>query len=181
MEEIILLKLTNFFLENSYEEFYLRELSKKLKISVFAIKKYADYLLREGLIQEERKGNLRYFKANLENLFFKHLKIARSINLIIRSGLIEFLKENLANVSSIVLFGSIARGEDNEESDIDISIIGKEKTLDLEKFEDKLNKKINIHMFSWSEWNIKVKKDSAFYFDVITQGIPLHGELPIIR
>ncbi|MCX6741852.1 MAG: nucleotidyltransferase domain-containing protein [Candidatus Pacearchaeota archaeon] len=181
MEEIILLKLTSFFLENSYEEFYLRELSKKLKISVFAVKKYADYLLKEGLIQEERKGNLRYFKANLENLFFKHLKISRNINLITKSGLVEFLKENLSNVSSIVLFGSVARGENNKESDIDINIIGKEKTLDLEKFEDKLNKKINLHVLSWSEWNAKVKKDSAFYFDVITQGISLYGELPIIK
>ena len=181
MQNQVPLKILKFFLENPYKEVYLRELAKNLKLSVFAIKKYADLLIKEGLVKEERKANLRYFKANTNNLFFKYLKIAFNINLILKSGLIDFLKENIANISSIILFGSIAKGEDTKKSDIDILIIGKEKPLNLEKFEKKLERDINLHIFIWSDWNKKAKKDTPFYFEIIGPGIPLYGELPIVK
>ena len=181
MRELIFLKVVKFFLENPYEEAYLRQLAKRLNLSSFAIKKYADLLVREDFIKEERKANLRYFKANTNNLFFKHLKIAFNINIILKSGLLDFLKENLVNVSSIVLFGSTAKGNDDKNSDIDILIIGKEKYLDLVKFEEKIDKEITLRIFSWSEWNKQATENKAFYSDVISHGIPLNGELPLIQ
>ena len=176
----MLIRIVAYFLENPYEEVYLRELAKKLKLSPFVIKKYADILVNEGIIQEERKANLRYFRANMRNLFFKHLKIAHSINMLTKSGLIHFLKQEIANLSSIVLFGSMAKGEDDRKSDVDLIIIGKEKHLPLSAFEEKIGKKINEHTFLWSRWNKEAKINRAFYFDVIAHGIPLHGELPIV-
>lgn len=181
MQELTFLKMLKFFLENPYEEVYLRELAKKLKLSTFAIKKYADFLVKEDLIKEERRANLMYFKANINSIFFKQLKIAFSINIILKSGLLDFLKQNLANVSSIVLFGSMAKGEDSKESDIDILIIGKEKYLDLKKFEEKIGNEITLHIFSWSEWNENAEHNKAFYFDVISYGVPLHGEVPLVK
>ena len=181
MQELMLLNAIKFFLENPYEEVYLRQLAKKLKISPFATKKYCDLLTRENLIKEERKANLRYFKANVNNLFFKQLKISNNINIILKSGLIEFLKENIANISSIVLFGSIAKGEDDKNSDVDLLIIGKEKHLILIKIEEKIKKRITPHILSWSEWNKKAKQDTAFYNEVVNYGISLYGELPLIK
>ena len=181
MQELKFIRFVKFFLENPYDEVYLRELSKKLKISAFATKKYADILIKEDLILEERKANLRYFKANINSLFFKQLKISNNINQIQKAGLIEFLKENIQNLSSISVFGSVSKGEDNKESDLDILVIGKSKHLRLSKFDDKLNKEINLHVFSWSEWNKKAKEDSPFYYEVISSGIPLYGILPITK
>ena len=114
MKDLLLIKVLNFFLENPYQEAYLRELAKKLKLSPFAIKKYVDILIKEELVKDEKKANLRFFKANMNDLFFRHLKIAFSINIILKSKLIEFLREEITNVSSIVLFGSIAKGEDDK-------------------------------------------------------------------
>ena len=181
MDNLQLLKLTEFFLKNPYKEFYLREISKKLKLSPFAIKKYSELLLKHGLILEERKANLRYFKANINNLYYKHLKISFGINLLLKSNILNFLKENISNLSSIVLFGSTARGLDDENSDIDLLIIGKEKYLQLQKFEDILKKEISLHIFSWNEWVKKAKEDAPFYFEVISHNILLYGELPLIK
>ncbi len=181
MRELTLLKITRFFIENPYQEVYLRQLAKKLKLSPFAIKKYADLLLEDKLIKEERKANLRYFKSNINNLFFKHLKIAFNLRIILKSGLTGFLTENIPNVSSIVLFGSIAKGEDDKKSDVDILVIGKKKYINLDKFEKTIDKRITTHMFSWSEWNNKAKKDKAFYYEVVIHGIPLYGELPLVK
>ena len=45
MQEQKFIEFVNFFLENPYGEFYLREVARKLKISAFAAKKYADILV----------------------------------------------------------------------------------------------------------------------------------------
>lgn len=181
MQESKFIKFVEFFLVNPYKEAYIRELSKKLKISPFATKKYADILVREGLILDEKRANLRYLKANTNNLFYKHLKVSYSLRQLLKSGLIEFLKNNLVNITSIVLFGSLAKGNDTDESDIDILIIGKQKHLSLSKFEDELDKEITLHFFSWSEWNSKAKEDHPFYYEIINYGIPLYGELPLTK
>ncbi|HLC65025.1 MAG TPA: nucleotidyltransferase domain-containing protein [Candidatus Nanoarchaeia archaeon] len=181
MHEFTFFKVARFFLDNPYQEVYLRELAKKLKISPFAVKGYADLLVREGLILEERKANLRLFKGNIGNPVFRHLKISLNVDALLKSGLIDFLKENIPNISSIVLFGSLAKGENDSKSDVDILVIGKESRKSSGKFGERLNREINIHFFSWSEWNQKAKQDSPFYFEVIAHGIPLFGELPVVK
>jgi len=181
MQELKFIKFIGFFLENPYKEVYIRELAKKLKLSPFATKKYSDISIKEGLIIDEKKANLRYLKANINNLFYKHLKISYNLKQIIDSKLIEFLKENIANITSIILFGSLAKAENTNESDIDLLIIGKEKDINLKEFEKKLGKQITIHFFSWSEWNSKAKEDHPFYYEIINYGIPLYGELPLTK
>ena len=46
---------------------------------------------------------------------------------------------------SIVLFGSYQRGEDIENSDIDLFIESKKEKLDINIFEKKLKRKIELH------------------------------------
>ena len=181
MKNSPLMQIAAFFLENPYTEIYLRQLAKELKLSPYSVKQNIDLLINENLVKEERRANLRYFKADINGLFFRHLKVAFNISAISKSGIMDFLKENIPNISSIALFGSIAKGEDDKKSDVDMLAIGKEKYLDLVKFEEKLGRRITLHIYSWSDWNKKAKQDSAFYYEIISYGIPLYGELPIMR
>ncbi len=146
MHESLMLKTARFFMENPYKEVFLRELAKKLRISVFAVKKYLDLLVNEEFIKEERKANLRYFKANVGSLFYKHMKIAFTMRKLQDARLVECIK-NKANVSSIVLFGSAAKGEDSEKSDVDIVIIGSNQDINLREVEAKIKREINEHAF----------------------------------
>jgi len=171
-------KCVEFFLNNPYTEVYLRELGKKLKISPYAIKKYADKLIKENLIIEERKANLRFFKANINNKFFKYLKIALNLRDIQKLDLVEYIKNEVSNIHAIVLYGSLAKGENDKKSDIDLVIIGKKKYISF--IDIKTDREINAQEFSWSEWKEEMKKNQAFYAEVITHGIPLYGELPLI-
>ncbi len=180
MYENILLKTASFFIEHPYKEIYLREFGKKLKISVFAAKKYLDMLLKEQFIKEERKANLRYFKANVGSLFYKYEKIAFAMRKLQKAELVEYIISK-ANASSIVLFGSVAKGENEEKSDIDIVIIGNNKLINFEEVEKKIGAKINEHRFKWNEWKQTSEKNKAFYYDVISYGIPIYGELPIVK
>ena len=181
MKEILALHVLEFFFENTHGEVYLRELARRVKLSPFAVKKYMEFFLKKGLIVEERIANLRYFKANRSSLVFKHLKVSWNINKIVESGLIDYLVSVSQNVSSVVLFGSVAVGNDDKNSDIDLVVIGKNENLNISKFRSKLKKEVNLHVFGWSEWKKQVKTNKAFYSDVIVHGIALHGELPLIN
>ncbi len=180
MGDVMLVKIVTYFLENQHNAVYLRELAKILRISPYTAKQYMDMLVREGLVHEERRANLRYFKANAASLVFRHLKIALNLKKLIDAGIVKYLQDTVPNTSSIVLFGSLAKGEDTAESDIDLVVIGKKIRLDIEVFEGKLKKSITVHIFSWSDWKRKFTVDVPFYYEVIIHGIALFGEPPVI-
>jgi len=119
-------KVLKLFLENPYSKYYLREIAKKAKVSPSTAKIVTDFLVEKGLIVRSVRGNLAIFKANMSNPTFKHMKITKSLFEIWNSGIIPLLTKQ-CKAQSITLYGGVARGEDDENSDIDILVIGKEK------------------------------------------------------
>ncbi|MEK6913705.1 MAG: nucleotidyltransferase domain-containing protein [Nanoarchaeota archaeon] len=177
-EDILILKCLGFFFKNPYEKIHLREFSRKMKISLNTSQRFLNLFLEQGFIQESREANLRYFKANLNSLTFKYLKIAFSLKELESSGLIDYLTNKFIQ---IVLFGSIAKGEDDINSDVDLVCIGLKKELDLFEFSKKLKKEINVHFFNPAQWKKQKQENKAFYQDVISTGINLIGEMPIVE
>ena len=175
-------KILSFFFDNPYLEVHLRELSRITKVSTFSTKISVDYLLSLNLLKERKVGKMRYVRANSSNLFFKYLKISFSIKKIMDSGLMEYLLQNVPGIFCIVLFGSVARGEDDKNSDLDLLVIGhRTNKLEFSKFESKIGRKIRPIILKWTEWKKESEKNKAFYLEVITQGIPLYGDLPVVR
>jgi len=172
---LLVLKALGFFVENPYYEIYLREFGRKLGISINSAQRFLSLFLKQGFILEFRKGNLRYFKANLDSVVFRNIKKTFSLKKIEDSGLLDVLKENFSNA---VLFGSLSKGTDDLDSDIDLVCIGIKKEINLLQFEKKLGKEINLHTFTLARWKEQKKENKAFYQDVIA-GINLAGEMPI--
>ena len=175
---LLILKALEFFIRNPYEDIHLREFSRRLKISPNTAQRFLDLFLKEGFINQERKANLRYFKANLDNIVFRQIKITYSIKELKDSNLINHLKDRF---SSLILFGSLAKGLDDENSDIDMIGIGDIKKINLHDFENILKREINLHSFSIGQWKKQANGNKAFYQDVIIDGINLIGEIPIIN
>ncbi|MBS3073498.1 nucleotidyltransferase domain-containing protein [Candidatus Pacearchaeota archaeon] len=98
---------------------------------------------REGLIKKQIKRKIPFYTAIRDNpnfILYKKLSILFELNDI---GLIDYLWDKLSP-ESIVLYGSFVKGESIEDSDIDLFILGKERKVDITKFEDKLDKKIHL-------------------------------------
>ena len=175
------MKLMQYFFDNPYEQIHLRGLSRETKISVYSTKKIVDALVDQKILIDDRLGNQRYIKPNMENQFFKQLKIAFSIKKIQDSKIIEYLEEKIPAISSIVLYGSTAKGKDDKKSDIDLIIIGQKTKLDVSKFEKIIGKEINLLVMKWSDWRIHAKQDKPFYREIIKDGIALFGDIPVIE
>ncbi|MBN2141787.1 nucleotidyltransferase domain-containing protein [Candidatus Woesearchaeota archaeon] len=124
------------------------EISRKIKLAHTSVKKAITELAKEGMITEqiEKKGrrNFPIYKANINNACFKEKKRIYNLQKITESGLIEHIEEKLTP-KSIVMFGSYQRGEDLEDSDIDLFIECPETEVDIKQYEKKLKRKIQLH------------------------------------
>ena len=177
-ENSLVLRCLKFFFENPYEKIHLRGFARKMKISLNTSQRFLNIFVEQKFIQESREVNLRYFKANMNSLSFKYLKIAFSLKELENSKLIDYLAEKFPQV---ILFGSAAKGTDDFSSDIDLVCVGIKKEMDLFEFNKKLKKEINIHFFSPAQWKKQKQENKAFYQDVISTGINLIGEMPILE
>ncbi|MBI2668575.1 nucleotidyltransferase domain-containing protein [Candidatus Woesearchaeota archaeon] len=124
--------------------FQLREMSRLVKLAPTSVKNYLQELKEEGLIAE-RKNRVGYptYCAQRDN---PHFKFYKKIDLLARlqsSGLLSYLQEK-ALPQVIILFGSAARGEDTEHSDIDLFVQAKPEKVDVEKYEKKLSRRIQV-------------------------------------
>jgi predicted nucleotidyltransferase len=115
-------KVLSLLVKFSDQEFYEREVSRKLEISSGSANRALNELYLDGAITRRRKGKMYFYSVDSSNALVIELK--RLVNLI----LIEPLVEELRKVSSrVVLYGSCALGTDNSESDLDLFIVSKHK------------------------------------------------------
>lgn len=141
-------KIVEIFFNEPTKAHYLIEVSRKSKLAHTSAKSYLISLKKDGIIKEtiEKKGkrNFPIYTASLDNSGYKNYKKIFNLDKILDSGLIDFLRDKFMP-ESIILFGSYSRGEDIEDSDIDLFIESKKQEINLQKFETKLKRKISLH------------------------------------
>jgi len=139
-----------FFLKPSNSH-YLMDISRTIGLSHTSVKKNLVALVKSEILTEsiEKKGERKFpvYKANTNNERFKSYKIMYNLTILLESGTIDFI-EKILMPKSIVIFGSYRRGEDTEKSDIDIFVECAEDKLNLDNFEKKLQRKIQLHFNS---------------------------------
>lgn len=160
------LKVLKHISKNPYQKFYLRQISKELKISPSSSKKAIDSLIKLNFLKSETMGNLRIVYANMDEILFKNYKILENISFL--KDLIEQLKPAI----SITLYGSYAKGENDNQSDIDIVII----TNSMKKTPNEYkNGQVQVQKFTPKEWK-DMKKTNKAYVNDVSKGITLYGE-----
>ena len=169
-------EIKELFLKKPNKEFHVRGIAKLLKISPTSASKHLKQLENEKLIVSEKKYGHLIFKADTESINYKVQKRNYNLNSIYNYKLINHLQKEYNQPEAIVLFGSYSRGEDTENSDIDLLIISPiKKELKLDKFEKKLERKIQLFVISKEEFkntNINLKNNWI-------NGIVLEGYIEI--
>ncbi len=109
-------------------------------------------------------------ELNLENDDAARFKRLDSLHQLYDCGFVQALAQTHPGTTA-TLFGSYERGEDTIRSDIDIALIGNERAMNLEQYEKKLRRKINItYIRKFSELPVPLKTN-------IMNGYVLFGRL----
>ena len=164
-------RILRLFFDSPKKSFQLREISRILKLGLPSVKNHLEELEKEGFV-EKKKGNIYDNYVAIREEKFKTYKKTDIIIRLFESGLIDYIDEEVSP-DVIILFGSASRGEDIEQSDIDIFVLAKEKEINLDKFEKILKRKINV-LFEH-----RIKNIPEELLNNISNGIVLRGYLKI--
>ena len=166
-----------FFLENPTTPIHLRALAKQLKISPGWLSQNLPHLVKSGLLLKEESagGRLQLLRANRDSPVFQRLKISLNFFSLHDSGLLDALITAYHKPECIILFGSYRRGEDTEESDIDIAIITSFPVKkDWSSFERKLKRNIKII-------ELHKKRIEPEFMNTLANGLVVYGYLDVRR
>lgn len=171
-------EILNLMFLNPDKKYYLTELAKILGKEPTAYQKHVEGFIKEGIFHEERIGNMRFFWLNKEYSLYDEIRSIVSKTI----GLEAKLKSTFEEVGSIeiaFIFGSFATDRFNQNSDIDLFIVGSEDDnmiiKKITELEDEISRKINYHVYSKQE--ILKKKDiqDSFIYNI------LHREIILLK
>lgn len=158
--------------------FHIRKLAKETKQSTTAVVSAIRDLNKFKIVKLDKTDLTTNIRADTESDAYRFYKKIFNIYRLERYTIIEKLKETFQS-ETIVLFGSFAKGEDIEESDIDILVITNQKEKEsisdfLDICEKTLNRKINLHILP------SLENSSKEFRNAVANGIVLHGYLKVL-
>lgn len=153
-----LIKLMDFFISNSSKEFSQTQVRKTISLSKTTSIKWLDELVNLDLVKLKKIGNSNLYSLNRKSCIVRQIKVLKSLMQV----------ERLKNINAeVYLYGSAARGEDIEDSDIDLLLIGKldrrQVIQEIESVAKKINRKISFKIFDSFEWSKIARTDRPFY------------------
>jgi predicted nucleotidyltransferase len=159
---------------NPDKSFYIRELSKDLKIPYSMLYKEEKNLALLGILNQERKGKLTLVSVNKKLPYFAELK-----GLITKTaGLGDLIKSALSKLEGMryaLIYGSFATGEESESSDVDLLIVSEikeEKILNsTHQLEEKVGREINYILWSEKDFTNRVKKGHHLLTDIVSKPV----------
>lgn len=156
--------------ERSY---YLREIALLTSTIPGTLKRELDKLNEVGLLTVKKVGNQNHYQANRECPIYEDLaNILRKT-----SGLVDVLMGGLLplskNIQNAFVFGSVASGNVNAKSDIDLMLIGDltyaEVVSLMHPLQEQLGREINPKIFTVKEWQKLMQDNGAFVHDVLSK------------
>jgi uncharacterized protein len=156
------------------QTFFVRQIARKIGTSVGSVQRELETLSEVGLLNRTTIGRQVFYQANSRHPAFADVRslIAKT------TGIFHQLRSALAPLGSQITFalvyGSIARGDEDAGSDVDLMIVGN-VTLDevlaqLSPVENVVGRPINPTVYSLKEFKTRIKDGNHFLTSV------LHGK-----
>lgn len=104
--------------------FYMREVVTAAGTGASQVQKELENLTRAGLVVREPRGNQVWFRANPESPVYPEIKSLVAKTFGIADVLREALQPFARKVVAVFIYGSVARGEHDASSDVDLLVVG---------------------------------------------------------
>ena len=145
---------------------YLRQIIRLLGAGQGAVQRELARLVRAGILLKTREGNLAYFQANRSSPVFEELRMliqkTAGIAGLVRTALVPLA----GSIERAFLYGSVARGDERSESDVDLMIIGDVSFFDVvsavSPLQETLGREINPTVFTEAEYAERLRDNDHF-------------------
>lgn len=168
-------KIKEYFFTTPTTKLRVRHIEKTLKLPLPSVIRYCKELETEGILKIINTGNVVFYTADRANERFLLEKKLFNIKQLHTSGLVNYLKTEL-HTPTIIVFGSYSKGEDVEDSDIDLYLETTKKEIDLSKFEKLLKRHIQMFIHK----NIQEVKNPHLANNILN-GIVLNGFVEVFQ
>jgi predicted nucleotidyltransferase len=163
-------KLLTHFFSNPQERFYARRLARQVEAHYNAVWQELNNLERAGLLASERDANVKYYQLNPDFPIYEELK-----RIILKtSGLGQSLREALDDLGTVewaFIYGSVAAGEEDALSDVDLMLVGEVELLALSaviaRLEDQVGREINYLVLTRAELAQRLADGDPFTNNVL--------------
>ncbi len=158
---------------NSDRTFHFREIARSTGTSPGALQRELTRLLQTGLLLKQRIGNQVHYQANSSSPIFDEIK-----SLMIKTaGLADVLRNALRTlqdrISVAFIFGSLAKGKETSNSDVDVMIIGdvsfSEIVTALSATQDIVRREVNPSVYPPGEFTTKILQGDHFLNSLIAE------------
>jgi predicted nucleotidyltransferase len=166
-------KITEYFFLNPTARLRVRQIEREVEVALPSAIRYAKELEQEGILKLTKIAGVNLYSADRSSREF--LLEKKLFNLKQISPLVDYLIEHWSN-PTIVIFGSYARGEDVEGSDVDIYLQTSAKKVDLKNFEKQLSRGIQLFIHR----NIHQVKNKELANNIIN-GVTLNGFIEVFK
>ena len=164
-------KVLGLLLLHPEREFHVRDIARKTSTVAGTLHKELKLLAEAGVLKKRKQGNQVLYSANKNCIIYEEIaSILRKT-----SGVVDVLKQALSPIEKEItvafVFGSVAKGKEQDGSDIDVMIIGNISFFDavkaLHPSQISLGREINPKVYSNDDWNKEYVKNGAFFTDVM--------------
>lgn len=143
-------------------EMYQSEVIKETKVPKTRAIRLLNMLTGYGLLREKEKAGCKFYTASQDDPVVKQLK-----TMIMVTRLYELTREYSGQGIEVFIFGSSAKGEDTENSDVDLLVISstaKDRVSALiDKIKNNLEREANTVVYTPLEYANLCNKEKTFY------------------
>ena len=165
-------RLFSFLFGQPYKSFYLTELVRLAEVGRGGVQRELMRLESSGLVTVTTIGNQKHYQANPDSPLFVELTgiVKKTVGL--KQPLLNALEPLQKNIDLAFVYGSVAKGIDTANSDIDLMVVSDELTLEkifsaITSLEAQLGRSVNPTLYSSKEFSQKRKTKNGFIYKVL--------------
>jgi predicted nucleotidyltransferase len=152
---------------------YLSELARRMGVPSSSLQRELRDLTKAGLLKSHRQGHMAFYQANQDSPVFPELR-----GLLLKTaGLVDVLADALkplaAKLKLVFVYGSMASGQAQSDSDVDLMVIGSvspaELSLPLRHARELLGRAVNPTVYTPAELRRKRANKDHFLTQVLTK------------
>jgi len=159
---------------NPETSFYTNEIVRYAEVGIGSVQREIEKLAKAGLLTVEKKGNQKHYSANRNSPIFEELRslVQKTFGLadVLRNALVKYR----GGIAFAFIYGSIAKGTDKAESDIDVMVVSDQLSYpdvfsSFAAVEAEVRRPVNPTIYTVEEFKKKIDSDNNFVIKVLSQ------------